>query len=171
MKTSIANFLVGKISAGIHWRYASRHFGKAFWILTLACVSCTANLSAPIMPPVTGAEANLAFLPEQVDFGIQALGTPSAAQTVVIRNDSPDPLKIDKVSVSTGFFLTENSFTQLPGAIASQKTCVVKVVFAPNISGNWVGYLQVNANSGDVMKMQIKGTTRSEMDGMAFNFP
>jgi len=34
-----------------------------------------------------------------------------------------------------------------------------------------VGYLQVSASYGDVMKMRIKGSARSEMDGMAFNFP
>jgi len=171
MKTSISNFLIRKISAGINWRYASRHFGKAFCILTLACVSCTANLSAPAMLPVTGAEAKIAFSPKQVDFGILTLGTSSAAQTVTIRNDESTPLLIDEISAPTGFSITANSCPQPPKTLASQGTSAVEVIFAPGLSGAWTEYLQVITDTQFEASMGVKGSARSDMDGMAFVSP
>ena len=151
------------------WDYLSRHFGKSFWIMTMFCVSCSANMSAPAVLPVTGdgSEANIVFSPDQVDFGVLPLGTPSAAQTVTIGNAGTAPLLIENLSVSAGFSIAANSCPQPPNALASQGTCTVEVVFAPSLPENWVGYLQVNYDSARAITIQLKGSARSGMEMLA----
>jgi hypothetical protein len=149
--------------------YLSRHFGKSFWIMTLWCVSCTANISTPAMLPVTGGEAqsNIIFSPDQIDFGNQNLGTTSAAQTVTIKNDGSTPLLIDDLSISAGFSISVNSCPQLPEGLASQGTCTVEVIFAPSLPENWVGYLRVNYEPAHEITMQLRGSARSGMEMLA----
>jgi hypothetical protein len=151
------------------WDYLFCHFGKSFWIMTLWCVSCTANISTPAMLPVTGGEAqpNIVFSPDQVDFGIQTLGTISAGQTVTIKNDGSAPLSIDNLSVSAGFSIAANSCPQPPNTVASQGICTVEVVFKPSLPENWVGYLQVNYDPYHSVTMQLKGTAHSGMEMLA----
>jgi hypothetical protein len=155
------------------WDYLSRHFGKSFWIMTLWCVSCTANTLTPAMLPVTGVDAktNIVFSPTVVDFGSQALGSSSAAQTVAIRNDGSTPLLIDRLSVSAGFSISGNSCPQQPNTVASQGTCKVEVVFIPKLAENWVGYLQVNYEPAHVITMQLKGYSHSELNLLASIIP
>lgn len=151
------------------WDYLSRHFGKSFWIMTMWCVSCTANMSAPAMLPVTGAvtESNISYSPEMIDFGIRELGNTSAAQKVTIRNDGATPLLIDQLSVSAGFSIVGCSCPKPPETVASQGTCTVEVVFKPSLPENWVGYLQVHYDSARVITIQLKGSAQSEMKMLA----
>ena len=151
------------------WDYLSRHFGKSFWIMTMWCVSCSANMSAPAMLPVTGAEVepNISYSPEMIDFGIRELGNTSAAQKVTIRNDGSTPLLIDQLSVSAGFSIVGCSCPKPPETVASQGTCTVEVVFKPSLPENWVGYLQVNYDSARAITIQLKGSARSGMEMLA----
>jgi len=151
------------------WGYLSRHFGKSFWIMTLWCVSCTANMSAPAVLPVTGAgvESNISYSPEMIDFGIRELGNTSAAQKVTIRNDGSTPLLIDQLSVSAGFSIVACSCPKPPETVASQGTCTVEVVFKPSLPENWVGELQVQYDSAQVITIQLKGSARSGMEMLA----
>ena len=151
------------------WGYLSRHFGKSFWIMTLWCVSCTANMSAPAMLPVTdaGTESNISYSPEMIDFGVLPLGTPSAAQTVTIANAGTVPLLIENLSVSSGFSIAANSCPQPPNTVASQGSCVVDIVFMSSLPQNWVGELQVHYDSARVITIQLKGSARSGMEMLA----
>ena len=151
------------------WDYLSRYFGKSFWIMTLWCVSCTANISAPAMLPVTGAgaESNISYSPEMIDFGIRELGNTSAAQKVTIQNDGMNPLLIDQLSVSAGFSIVGCSCPKPPETVASQGTCTVEVVFKPSLHENWVGKLQVHYDSARVITIQLKGSARSGMEMLA----
>ena len=151
------------------WDYLSRHFGKSFWIMTMWCVSCTANMSVPAVLPVTGAgaESNISYSPEMIDFGVLPLGTPSAAQTVTIANAGTVPLLIENLSVSSGFSIAANSCPQPPNTVASQGSCVVDVVFMSSLPQNWVGELQVRYDSARVITIQLKGSARSGMEMLA----
>jgi hypothetical protein len=151
------------------WAYSSRHCGKSFWIMTMWCVSCTANIPPLAMLPVTGdgSEANIVFSPDEIDFGVLPLGTPSAAQTVTIGNAGSAPLLIENLSVSTGFSIAANSCPQPPNTIASQGSCVVNVVFMSSLPQNWVGELQVHYDSAQVITIQLKGSARSGMEMLA----
>ena len=151
------------------WDYLSRHFGKSFWIMTMWCVSCTANMSAPAVLPVTGAEveSNISYLPEMIDFGIMPLGIPSAAQTVTIANAGTVPLLIENLSVSAGFSIAANSCPQPPNTVASQGSCVFDIVFMSSLPQNWVGELQVRYDSARVITIQLKGSARSGMEMLA----
>lgn len=151
------------------WDYLSRYFGKSFWIMTLWCVSCSANMSAPAVLPVTGAgvESNISYSPEMIDFGIRELGNTSAAQIVTIRNDGSTPLLIDQLSVSAGFSIVACSCPKPPETVASQGSCAVEVVFKPSLPENWVGELQVQYDSAQVITIQLKGSARSGMEMLA----
>lgn len=151
------------------WDYLSRHFGKSFWIMTLWCVSCTANMSAPAVLPVTGAgaESNISYSPEMIDFGIRELGNTSAAQKVTIRNDGSTPLLIDQISVSAGFSIVACSCPKPPETVASLEICTVEVVFKPSLPENWVGKLQVHYDSARVITIQLKGSAQSELKMLA----
>ena len=151
------------------WDYLFRHFGKSFWIMTLWCVSCTANTSTPAMLPLTGdgVESNISYSPEMIDFGIRELGNTSAAQKVTIRNDGATPLLIDQLSVSAGFSIVGCSCPKPPETVASQGTCTVEVVFKPSLPENWVGELQVRYDSAQVITIQLKGSAQSELKMLA----
>ena len=151
------------------WDYLSRYFGKSFWIMTLWCVSCTANMSAPAVLPVTGVEveSNISYSPEMIDFGIRELGNTSAAQKVTIRNDGTTPLLIDQLSVSAGFSIVACSCPKPPETVASQGTCAVEVVFKPSLPENWLGKLQVHYDSARVITIQLKGSAQSELKMLA----
>ncbi|MCX6059400.1 MAG: choice-of-anchor D domain-containing protein [Chloroflexi bacterium] len=165
MKTSTIKSQERKKFSGKFWSLLFCHFGKSFWIMTLWCISCTANMSAPAMLPVTGIETktNIILSPEIVDFGILALGDTSSAQTVTIKNDASAPLLLDDISVSAGFSISASSCPQPPKTVASQGMCTVEVVFAPTLPENWVGYLRVNR----VTTIQLKGSAHSGMEVLA----
>jgi len=163
MKVSTATVLIRKIIAIVNWRYASRLFGKAFWILTLACVSCAANTSAPAMLPVTGAGARVAFLPEQVNFGYLPMGTSGITQTVTLRNDGLDPLVIDHMSISAGFEIVATTCPLAPDAVPSLGTCTVDMVFKPHLTGDWAGHLEVISAAGDQITLKLTGSASSPL--------
>jgi hypothetical protein len=169
MKSVNVKFQGDKMIINKIWSLLSCHFGKSFWIITLFCISCTANTSASSALPVTdnGLEAKIVFSPDETDFGVLPLGAPSAAQTVTIGNARSAPLLIENLSVSTGFSITGDSCPQQPETLASQGTYTVEVVFAPSLPENWVGYLQVNYDSARAITIQLKGSARSGMEMLA----
>lgn len=158
MKTSMGRGLFHNLFARINWRYASRHFGKAFWIITIGCISCTANASAPALLPVTGADAQIAFLPEQFDFGYLPMGTAGITKTMTVRNDGPNSLVIDHFSTSVGFEVSASSCPFAPEAFPSQGRCTVDVVFSPRFTGNWVGHLTMVTNPENAFALKMTGS-------------
>ncbi len=142
------------------WDYLSRHFGKSFWIMTMFCVSCSANMSAPAVLPVTdaGAELNISYSPEMIDFGIRELEIPVAAQKVTIRNDGAEPLLINKITSTAGFFIVANTCLAPQKAIDQGDTCNVEIVFKPNMPRIWVGELQIEYASNQFTVILLRGS-------------
>ncbi len=110
------------------WDYLSRHFGKAFWIMTIWCVSCTANTSIPAMLPVTGGEvkADIVFSPDRIDFGIRELNSVSMAKKVTIRNDGAEPLLINKLTATAGFSLLQIPAWRLKRLSTREKHAILR---------------------------------------------
>ncbi len=142
------------------WDYLSRHFGKSFWIMTIWCVSCTANTSFPAMLPVTGGEvkANIVFSPEMIDFGIRELNSVSMAKKVTIRNDGAEPLLINKLTATAGFFIVANTCLVPQKTIVQGDTCNVEIVFKPNMPRIWVGELQIEYASNQFTVILLRGS-------------
>ncbi len=106
-----------------------------------------------------GTEAKIAFSPVMINFGVQTVGTTSAAQTVTIRNDGTAPLLINTMATTAGFSIATDSCARAPISIAVQGTCTVDMVFAPNVAGVAVGELRVTYGpNSQVAKMQLEGT-------------
>ena len=142
------------------WDYLSRHFGKAFWIMTIWCVSCTANTSFPAMLPVTGGEvkANIVFSPDRIDFGIRELNSVSMAKKVTIRNDGAEPLLINKLTATAGFFIVANTCLAPQTAIDQGETCNIEIVFKPNMPRIWAGELQIEYASNQFIVIPLRGS-------------
>ena len=110
------------------------HLENLLLILIMFCAGCAAPPSsrAESLAADVGTDTNIAFSPDQIDFGFQGLETTSRVHIVTIRNDGQTPLVIEHLSVSAGFSIAENTCPQSPNAIASQGTCTVEVVFMPS---------------------------------------
>ena len=142
------------------WDYLSRHFGKSFWIMTIWCVSCAPTMSIPAMLPVTGGEAkaNIVASPEYLDFGIRELNSVSMAKKVTIRNDGAEPLLINKLTATAGFFIVANTCLRPQTTIAQGDTCNVEIVFKPNMPRIWVGELQIEYASNQFAVIPLRGS-------------
>lgn len=136
-----------------------RHVGKVFLMLVILCTGCVPSAQIKGMLPVTGGEvkADIVFSPDGVDFGIQTIGTTSAAQKVTIQNGGADPLDIIELSVTAGFSIVANT---CPKALAGQGTCAIEIVFKPNLPQDWVGELQLKYDSVQSTTMSLKGTAQ-----------
>lgn len=147
------------------------HLENLLLILIMFCAGCAATPSsrAESLAADIGTDTNIAFSPDQIDFGFQGLETTSRVHTVTIRNDGQTPLVIEHLSVSAGFSIAENTCPQSPNAIASQGTCTVEVVFMPSSPKNWEGELLINYDSTQVVTMPLKGSAWSGIDLLTFS--
>jgi transmembrane protein TMEM131 len=90
--------------------------------------------------------ASVLITPQAVDFGVQAVGTPSSPAIVTVKNMTSSIVQIQTISSGIDFSATNNCVEELaPGA-----DCAIKVVFQPAITGERRGTLQVSSsgNSG-----------------------
>jgi len=89
------------------------------------------------------ASPGLAIAPMQIDFGSQAINSPSAPVTVTISNRSTVPITFEEIlSSGIDFTAQNNCGKQLaPGAECSQR-----ISFKPAIPGDRTGILQITAS-------------------------
>ena len=125
-----ANFTVGTspVPYGIGITFAAVYMGK----------TRTDNfIVAPVVLPT------IAVSPGTLSFGLQAIGTVSAAQTVFVQNTSNLTLNLGTMSISGPFTKTTDcGASLLPGTY-----CRVWVSFAPAIAGYQSGTLLIPNNS------------------------
>ncbi len=76
-------------------------------------------------------------------FGNEAVGTTSAAQTVVVNNNGHSPLSITLVS-TTGDFAEINTCS---GPVAPNSSCTISVTFSPLTGGTLAGSLSITSNA------------------------
>jgi hypothetical protein len=103
----------------------------------------------------TGAVPTISLTPTSLTFASQAVGTPSAIQTLTLTNTGAVPVIIAQVSYSGDFSETSNCI----GTIAAGGTCQISVVFTPTISGKRSGVLSIADNAtGSPQAVALTGT-------------
>ncbi|HEU5457881.1 MAG TPA: choice-of-anchor D domain-containing protein [Terracidiphilus sp.] len=103
--------------------------------------------------------ATATLLPASLDFGNQAYGTTSAAQTITLTNTGSAALKPASVAVSGDFTETD---TCAGASLAANTTCTIKVTFMPTATGARTGTLTVDANvAGGQMTASLSGNGTS----------
>jgi phospholipase C len=103
-----------------------------------------------------------------LSMGFQALGTTSAATTLVVNNFGTAPLAIHNISSTTEFPETNNC----PASLAAGASCKVNVTFTPAAAGPRTGTLTVedsDATSPQVAQLVGVGSNLS-LDQLALEF-
>ena len=81
-----------------------------------------------------------------LSFASQAIGTPSAAQSVTLSNTGNAPLNIASI-IATGDFAVSNT---CGATLAAGGNCAINVTFTPTVAGARSGSLTITDNSGNV---------------------
>jgi Abnormal spindle-like microcephaly-assoc'd, ASPM-SPD-2-Hydin len=106
-------------------------------------VPLSGNATAPVVT----------LSPASLDFGGPLIGSPTAAQTVMLTNTGTAPLTIASVAVSganaTDFTLSANTCPASPATLAVGANCSLSVVFEPSAAGARTGSLDVVSNAGN----------------------
>jgi hypothetical protein len=96
--------------------------------------------------------------PTALDFGGQALGTTSAAQSVVLTNNGGAALTISSV-LATGDFAADNGCALAPATLAAGASCTIGVTFSPTGTGALSGILRIVDNaSGSPRLVALAGS-------------
>src|SRR5262249_39772623 len=85
-----------------------------------------------------------------LNFGSQAVNTPSTAQTVVLTNVGNDVLNISSITASGDFAVSPQGTTcPASGSLGAGASCNIGVVFTPTTTGTRTGALTISDNTGD----------------------
>ncbi len=84
----------------------------------------------------------IGFYPDTLNFGVQAVGITSSAQTITLSNYQSVALAITSVAI-TGDYLQSNN---CGASLAANSSCVINVSFRPTASGVRAGTLTVTDN-------------------------
>jgi hypothetical protein len=84
----------------------------------------------------------IGFYPDTLNFGVQAVGTTSAPQTITLSNYQSVALAISSIAVTGDYLQSNNCGTSL----AANSSCVLNVSFHPTASGVRAGTLTVTDN-------------------------
>jgi hypothetical protein len=105
------------------------------------------------------ASAGISFVPTQISFGSQAVGTSSTATPITATNSGTGPLTISQVLVSGG---NSTSFTQTNNCtlvLQPLDSCTVFVTFKPTIAGNLASCICFTDNApGSPQMVNVTGT-------------
>lgn len=98
----------------------------------------------------------LALGPQKLNFGNQALNTPSNSKTVTLMNAGSGPLGITSISASGEFSQTNNCGTVIP---AGGGTCTVQVTFTPTQTGPVTDQITITDDAqGSPQTITVTGT-------------
>ncbi|MBI4518167.1 MAG: choice-of-anchor D domain-containing protein [Deltaproteobacteria bacterium] len=110
----------------------------------------------------------------QLTFGNQQIGTPSAAQTVVVRNVGTLPLAVTEATiVGTHVSDFQKTFDTCTGStINVGAACSVAAIFVPTVIGNRTAALQFSDNApGGLRSVALTGTGTSPTGAAVTLFP
>lgn len=115
--------------------------------------------TAPGSPQVlnlTGNTSTVSLSAASLNFGVQAVGTASAIQSVTVTNSGTTPLSFSSIFASGDFFESDTC-TRAP--IQPGSNCIVQVVFAPSAAIASIGTVTLNDNgSGSPQVITTTGT-------------
>jgi len=110
----------------------------------------------------TGAAAAVSLSPASLSFGNLALGTVSAAQTIILINSGNAALSIAGLAVSganAGNFIETNN---CGSSVAAGANCAINVTFTPSVIGAATATLNISDNvSGSPQSVSLSGTGAS----------
>jgi Abnormal spindle-like microcephaly-assoc'd, ASPM-SPD-2-Hydin len=112
-------------------------------VLTLAFGGTIPTVTVPLSG--IGTSPAVTVSPTSLSFGVQANGTPSAAQQLTITNSGTGPLVISSVQTTSEFAATSTC----GASIVAQGTCTVQVTFTPTASGPQTGSLTITDNASN----------------------
>jgi len=117
-------------------------YGRGIWTASLATTGSA----------LTTATA----LPSPLDFGSQAVGTVSTAQTVTLTNTGAQVLTPTGITVPGAWATQDNCVGK---AFAAGASCAIQVFFVPSTTGPQSGALTITANvAGGNLTVQLTGT-------------
>src|SRR5207249_2937978 len=103
----------------------------------------------------TGTTPPMSLTPSSLAFGIQQVGTTSAAQAILLQNTSGAPLTIGSIYLGGGdpadFGQTNNCVSPL----AANTSCTVNVTFTPTLIGTRSAFLGVDYNGTGIWESGI----------------
>ena len=103
----------------------------------------------------TGATYIATLTPTSLVFSSQSVGTPSAAQSVILTNAGNAALNVGNIQTTGDFAQTNNC----PATLAANSSCTLNVTFAPTMTGTRNGTLTVTDNSqGSPQTVNLTGT-------------
>jgi hypothetical protein len=112
---------------------------------------------------VWGAEPQVNFSANQLNFPAQIQGTASASQLVLLANSSETDLSISGITISgenSADFLQTNNCPIAPGMLAARTRCEIRVTFSPTVMGTLAAALNVADNaSGSPQAINLKGVS------------
>jgi hypothetical protein len=102
-----------------------------------------------------GKAAALALKPGAITFKKTAVGSQSAARSVIIKNSNKTSVAISGFNLNgSGFGVTDNS---CGGKLEPKKSCTVKLAFTPSKAGKAKGTFAVNVDGGKTLKVKLAG--------------
>jgi parallel beta-helix repeat protein len=114
---------------------------------------CNTDDPTPVYPPYPASTVTAA--PSALNFGSQADGTTSAAQTVTVSNPTSSAASVSSISASGDFAQTNTCGS----SIAANGSCTVSVTFTPTAAGIQTGSLTINAGGvTDTVSLTGSGT-------------
>lgn len=120
-------------------------YGRGIWQASLASVP-------PKPDPPSGSLSASSLI-----FGAQAVGTASAAQSLVLTNTGTQDFSIGTISISDTDFVQQNT---CPATLGAGATCSIQVTFSPLSQGALSGTLTIPAqvNGGSQLTAALSGT-------------
>jgi len=110
----------------------------------------------PLLTAATAAQPTISLSPTTLSYGIQAVATASAPQTITVINTGNATLTVSRVA-TTGDFDETDTCTSAP--IAVNSTCTIQVRFLPTATGSRSGVLTVYGNiAGGQATATLSGT-------------
>ena len=112
---------------------------------------CNGTSPPPVYPPYPA--SGVTASPSALNFGSQATGTTSSAQTVTVANPTGSAATVSSIAATGDFAQTSNCGS----SIAANGSCTVSVTFKPTAAGTRTGSLTVNAG-GVTNTVSLTGT-------------
>ncbi|HEV3171793.1 MAG TPA: choice-of-anchor D domain-containing protein, partial [Actinocrinis sp.] len=112
---------------------------------------CVTDAPTEVFPPYPNNGVSVS--PGALNFGSQATGSTSTAQTVTVSNPTNAAASVSGISTSGDFAQTNNCGS----SIAANGSCTVNVTFSPTAAGSRTGSLTVNAG-GVTNTVSLSGT-------------
>jgi subtilisin family serine protease len=138
----------------VTWDTSTASLGSHVLTASASDASGNSAVSPPISVNVILPPTFLAF-PASLNFGGEAIGSTSSAQTITVTNSNQATYSISSVNVSGDFAQSSNCI----GSLAAGASCSINVTFTPTVRGAETGTLTMSGNfPGSNPTVTLSGT-------------